>query len=289
MNSASFARLRTAVQRGLAVLACLLTLAACQRTEEPRASSLEPTALLQLRFDKPGEPQDLDVITSEAGQNAADRTVVRATVKPLQVAQLDETHAVLLTDVQTGQDCHACPGLLGAYFYERDARGWRLAASQDAVVEAGVYGRLGKVAVHTLAPGQHAATIEGGSCWQGNCRGWLVVMRLRANAVQLLEENLALSMDTTGANEACSALDGKKSSKEQEESTDANPEDQTCLEIQGRWRFEGTRLNVDFRGRTQEIKDGKPQPARPVRQRAVYTLQAKGLTLVEGANPIPGF
>lgn len=100
-----------------------LLLAACE-PPEPRASSLEPRALLQLRFDKPDEPQDLDVITSEEDRNAADRTVVRATVKPLQVAQLDETHAVLLTDVQTGQDCHACPGLMGAYFYERDARGW---------------------------------------------------------------------------------------------------------------------------------------------------------------------
>jgi hypothetical protein len=261
-----------------------LWLTACQPAE-PRAASLEPRALLQLRFDKPDEPQDLDVITSEEDRNAADRTVVRATVKPLQVAQLDETHAVLLTDVQTGQDCHACPGLMGAYFYERDARGWRLAASQDAVVEAGVYGRLGKVAVHTLAPGQHAATIEGGSCWQGNCRGWLVVMRLHANAVQLLEENLALSMDNSGADGVCAAGAGKEAPEE----ADADAETQACVDVQGKWRFEGQRLLVDFQGQTRDIKDGKPQAMRPVRERAVYELQANGLKRVEGTNPVPDF
>ncbi len=276
----------------LAVLALLALsvqfLTACQPTE-PRAQSLEPLALLQLRFAQPDQPQDLDVITSEADKNAADRTVVRGTVQPLQVVQLDDTHAVLLTEVQTGDDCHACPGLMGAHFYERDARGWRLAASQDVAAEAGVYGRLGEVKAHVLAPGQHAITIEGGSCWQGHCRGWLVVMRLQPRAVQVLEENLPVSIDTRGVHEACNAMEAKKNPRAAE--PDAEPEvpDLDCVDIDGRWRFEGPRLVVDFQGQTQEIRAGKPQPALPVRQLAVYQLQAEALTLVEGANPISGF
>ncbi len=53
MNSVSFARLRTAAQRGLALLACLLTLAACQPVEPevpPEIPAQTPAAVLA-RFE----------------------------------------------------------------------------------------------------------------------------------------------------------------------------------------------------------------------------------------------
>lgn len=110
-------------------------------------------------------------------------------------------------------------------------------------------------------------------------------MRLRANAVQLLEENLALSMDNSGAHGACAAGAGKEATEE----TDADAETQACVDVQGKWRFEGQRLLIDFQGQIRDIKNGKPQATRPVRERAVYELQADGLKLVEGTNPVPDF
>ncbi len=283
----SLLRLRLAALALLGLSALWLT--ACQPAA-PRAASLEPRALLQLRFGQPDQPQDLDVITSEEDRKAADRTVVRATVKPLQVAQLDETHAVLLTDVRSGEDCHACPGLLGAYFYERDARGWRLTKSQDAFLSNGGYGELGKLTVTALEPGHHAATLEWGSCWQGNCGTWLTVVSLRPDAARPLGAGIPLNIDDNGAYEACNALDGKRSENPPAEEEEEVPlHHQLCHQIQSQWRFEGKRLLMDFTGRVREAKDKVLQPPRKIQQRAVYEVQADGLKLVEGENPIPGF
>jgi len=280
-------RLRLAALALLGLSALWLT--ACQPAA-PRAANLEPRALLQLRFDKPDEPQDLDVITSEAEKNSADRTVVRATVKPLQVAQFDETHAVLLTDVRSGEDCHACPGLLGAYFYERDARGWRLTHSQDAFLSNGGYGELGKLTVTVLEPGHHAATLEWGSCWQGNCGAWLTVVSLRPDAARQLGAGIPLNIDDDGVYEACSALDGKQGENPPADEEEEVPlHHQLCHQIQSQWRFDGKRLLMDFTGRVREAKDKVLQPPRKIQQRAVYEVQADGLKLVEGENPIPGF
>lgn len=268
-----------------------LLLTACQPAE-PRADSLEPRALLQLRFEQPDAPQDLDVSDLEENQspNPAERTVIRATVVPLQVVQLDDTHALLLTDVRSGEDCHACPGVLGAYAYERDARGWRLVQRQDAVLSYGGYGRLGQLQVHTLAPGRHAATLLWGSCWQGMCGSWLKVLNLQAAGVQPLDEHLPVAMDNDGAHEACSRLDGKPLQEPWPKDGPAEPlEHQACFQVEGQWRFVAGRLQIDFSGRERAVDDGKLMPVRRIAQRAVYELQPATLKLVAGENPIKGF
>ncbi len=279
----------------LATLALLglsaLLLAACQPAE-PRATQLDPQALLQLRFDKPDAPQDLDVSDLEENKNPnpAERTVMRATVVPLQLVRLDETHALLLTDVRSGEDCHACPGVMGAYAYERDARGWRLAHSQDAVLSYGGYGRLGALKVHTLAPGRQVATLDWGSCWQGLCGSWLQVLDLQATGVRVLGASLPFAQDNDGMYEACSRLDGKARQEPPAPGEPAEPlEHQECRQVEGDWRFEGGRLRIDFSGRERLVEGGVLLPVRRIAQRAVYELQPATLQLVEGENPVTGF
>lgn len=273
------------------LLAVTLGLAACQPAD-PRADSLEPLALLKLRFEQPDAPQDLDVSDLEENQspNPAERTVIRATVVPLQVVQLDDTHALLLTDVRSGDDCHACPGVLGAYAYERDARGWRLVQRQDAALSYGGYGRLGKLEVHTLAPGRYAGTLLWGNCAQGLCGSWLQVLRLQTTGVQTLGEPVPVAMDNDGAHEACSRLDGKPLQEPWPKDGPAEPlEHQACFQAEGQWRFVAGRLQIDFSGRERAVENGKLMPVRRIAQRAVYALQPETLTLVEGENPIQGF
>lgn len=280
--------LRSAALCWLAALT--LALSACQPAE-PRADSLEPLALLKLRFERPGEPQDLDItaIEDDKGRKAADRSVLRATVHPLQVAVLDDGHAVLLTELRSTQDCRNCPGIMGAYFYERDARGWRLTQSQDALLTHGGNGQIGKLQLHTLAPGHQAATLEWGDCWQGNCGAWLSVVSLRPGQAQELTKPIAVMVDTDGADEACSALDRPATKPSNPQDEEERPPPQVCYQIRSTWQFQGPRLWVDFTGRVREAQDGTLQAPRAIRQRAVYEIQNNTLKLVEGENPIQGF
>lgn len=276
---------------GTLFLPVALMFTACQPAE-PRADSLEPQALLKLRFDKPGEPQDLDVTAIEDSKsaNSAERSVMRATIHPLQVAQLDDTHAVLLTEVRGSQDCRNCQGIMGAYFYERDAKGWRLTQSQDALLSNGGDGKLGKLKLHTLAPGHQAATLEWGDCWQGNCSAWLSVVSLRPDTAHVLTTHIPLMIDTDGAYEACTALDKKEeNTPSKDDAEEVPPHHQVCHQINSTWHFQDKRLLMDFTGRVRETKGEALQAPRQIKQRAVYEVQNDALKLVEGENPIPGF
>lgn len=279
------------ITRYLALLTCVLTLGACgQREEVPHAQSLEPQDLLRLRFPVAGETQEVDLSAIEEGKKTGEVTKARAKVTPLQVVQLDDTHAWLLTKVDTDENCHACPGIMGAYSYKRDDQGWRLKESRDALLTYGGYGNLGKLSVTALEPGHHVATLAWGSCWQGTCGSWLKVLSLRADAVRDLGPGLPLSIDNDGAHEACSALDGKPRTNQEDEPEEAlMPHQRECFQIQGRWQFLGKRLLMDFSGRMLEAEGEELQPLRQIKQRAVYELQAKELKLVEGENPVPGF
>jgi hypothetical protein len=277
--------LRLAAQALLGLSALWLT--ACQPAE-PRADSLEPLTLLSLRFEQP----TLDVTTLEDGKDAksSERVAMQGTVHPLQVSQLDDTHAVLLTEVRGGPDCRNCQGIMGAYFYERDAQGWRLTQGLDALLSNGGDGKLGKLKLHPLAPGHHAATLEWGDCWQGNCGAWLSVVSLRPGSALALAPPIPLMIDTDGAYEACSALDKKPDSTP--EKADAEPvplHQQECHQISSTWHFQGKRLLMDFTGRVRVAKGEVLQAPQQIKQRAVYEMQDDALKRVEGENPFTGF
>lgn len=280
MDQVSSPRHRAGALRGLTTLVLLVLLAACNKTNTPHAQSLDPKALLELRFVTPGQSPQVDLSPVKLGN------IGQANVDPLKVVQLDDTHAVLLTHARTGQDCHACPGVMGAYFYERDTEGWRLSKSLDALLATGVDDQLGPVTVTALEGAHHAATIDWGSCWQGSCGTWLEVVSLQPNMAQAMG-SIATSADNDGANGACSALDSKPVNKANDEETPVHH--QVCNQIDSKWHFQGKRLLIDFTGRLREETNGELQPPRKIQQHAVYEVQADGLKLIEGENPIPGF
>lgn len=285
MDQVSSPRLRAGALRGLTALVLLVLLAACNKTNTPHAQSLDPKALLELRFVTPGQSPQVDLSPVKLGN------VGQANVDPLKVVQLDDTHAVLLTHARTGQDCHACPGVMGAYFYERDTEGWRLSKILDALLATGVDDQLGSVAVTALEGAHHAATIDWGSCWQGSCGTWLEVVSLQPNMAQALG-GIAISADNEGAYGACSALDAKPASQSKAAETDDEEmpvHSQVCYQIDSKWHFQGKRLLIDFTGRVREEKNSELQPLRKIQQRAVYEMQADALKLMEGENPVPGF
>jgi hypothetical protein len=281
------ALLRTRSDRTPQVLAaafvCTLALAACQRAAE-HANDLDPAGLLALRFvgDAAEKPIDLRPIGLDLAQPED--------ITPLEVVKFDDTHALLLTEVQTEEDCHACGGVMGAYFYERDAKGWRLVRYLDAAIAAGANGKLGKVSVAALQGTLHAATIEWGSCWQGTCGSWLVVVALQPDAVRELD-SVPLAINNDGRFGACELLD-KAAGLARPDAPKADsltPEQRACQDIESEWKFEGPRLLVNFKGRMLEFKGNALLPLRKIDQRTVYAVSGTEVKLAEGENPVPAF
>ena len=103
-----------------------------------------------------------------------------------------------------------CSQTIGAYFFEQDAAGWRLTGRQDAAPESGVQGEISTTRFHKLANGHYAMTAEWGSCWQGYCGTWLVVLGLEPGKATVLADGIRTSAENDGAYGSCSALDDPK-------------------------------------------------------------------------------
>ena len=272
--------------------ASLLMLAACQRPGPLRSESLADGDLMRLSFpgwqaDGAGHVQEVDLSALADKNGKATASRVRATVTPVQVAKLDDAHAVMLTETVPGNadasTCHTCSATMGAYFFEHDEMGWRLTARQDAVAESGAFGHLGETAITRLDGGHYAATAQWESCWQGYCGSWLVVVGLRPDHATRLGSAIPLTVDSDGAHASCRALDNPKIADDEAKSNE-------CLDIESSWQFQGKRLIVAFEGRLSEFgKTGKLLPVRKIRQQAVYEVSQDGLKLVTGDNPVPGF
>ncbi|MDR7307651.1 hypothetical protein [Rhodoferax saidenbachensis] len=273
----------------------LLLVTGCQKTEVRYSDTLDKNALMALPF--PGwapsgtarvQTVDMSALASKA--KTADAASTRAEVTPLYVVKLDDTHAALVTQAlpvgasDVPDDCHACSGAMGAYFFEHSGSGWRLTSKQDSVAESGVESNIGKTGVAKLGDGQFAVTAEWGSCWQGNCGTWLVVVGLQREHATLLNPGVTLAQDNDGARGACSALDAPPSA-------DSNAEPASeCVEIEGQWKFQGNRLLVSYQGRlSQPDTKGQLQPTQKIAQQVVYEATPGKLTLVSGSNPVPGF
>jgi hypothetical protein len=272
--------------------ASLLLLAACQRLDSTHSESLADDALMRLPFpgwqaDGQGHVQEVDLSAIAGRKDKTAPSRVRATITPIQVAKLDDTHAVMLTETVPGNGdastCHMCSATMGAYFFERDETGWRLTARQDAVAESGVFGHLGETAITKLDGGHYAATVQWESCWQGYCGSWLVVVGLRPGHATRLGSAIPLTVDSDGAHGSCRALDNPKIADDEAKSNE-------CLDIRSSWQFQGKRLIVAFEGRLSEFdKTGKLLPVRKIAQQAVYEVSQDELKLVTGDNPVPGF
>lgn len=275
----------------------ILFLWSCQKADVPYSTTLDRAALMRLPFPSwqtadQGKIQQLDLSAAASAKNKSNAPAAPTLteVTPIYVVRLDDTHAAMLTlalpvdDSNQPMSCHACSATIGAYFFVHGAEGWRLTDRQDAVAQSGVEGNIGKTSISKLADGHYALSAEWGSCWQGYCGSWLVVVGLVPGKATLLSPGIALSAENDGAYGACSALDDAKDN--------AQPpgEQHECFDVSSTWQYQGSRLLVSFAGRLGELDaNGKPLPTKKIAQQAVYALTPDRMTLQEGANPVPHF
>jgi hypothetical protein len=257
--------------------------------------ALEPAALMQLVFPSwssggQGAVQQVEVPAASTGAGAGKPVLEQQWVvtRPLYVVRLDDTHATLLTEgvATDGQGkathCHACPAMAGAYFFERDDKGWRLAGRNHAALVAGVNGELGETRLAPLGDGRHLFTVQWGSCWQGWCGNWLhPVLLAPGKAVAL--QTVPVSADNDGAKGACAALAGKNG-------TEKDLPDDDCLQVEGQWKLEDGQLKLHFKGllRTRDGDKGFKALQR-IDEQAAYAFGPEALVLKQGRNPVPGF
>jgi hypothetical protein len=288
--------------RGALVVAGILLLAACQRAEVQYVHSLDRDVLMHLPFPSwqtsdQGKVQQLDLSVTAPDKDKAAAVATLAEVTPLYVVRLDDTHAAMVTQTVPVDEhnqtmtCHACPGTIGAYFFEEANEGWHLTSRQDAVAVSGVEGDIGKTNISKLDDGHFALTAEWGSCWQGYCGTWLVLVGLVPDKATLLSPGIALSADNDGAYGACTALDESDETKQdaqQAESTDAAAHE--CFDVSSKWKFQGSNLLLTYEGRLSQLDaNGKLLPTRDVAQQVIYAIAPGRLTLLTGTNPVPSF
>lgn len=275
-----------------ALIAASLLLAGCEKSDVRYSQTLDRNDLMVLPF--PGwtptgndkvQPVDLSATTDTPVEVGVAGT--SAEISPLYVVRLDDTHAALVTQVlpvdenNRPYDCHACSGTIGAYFFEHSVDGWHMITRQDSVAISGVEGDIGRTSITKLEEGHFAVAAEWGSCWQGYCGRWLVVVGLQGDLATRLNPGIALSVDNDGAQGACSALDSPTPAKE---------ERSECLDIQSEWKFQGNHLQVLYNGRLSQLgTNGELLPTKKIRERTIYVATPGELTLISGSVPIPEF
>lgn len=278
------------------VLFAAISLAGCRQPEVVHVPSLERNGLMPVAFKNwqptaAGNIQHVQLRSEDASGKPSEE-VVRAKVEPIYVVKLNDTHAVLLTNTQTvdardqPNNCHACSNYLGAYFFTRDEDGWRLSRRQDHVAEVGVEGNMGKTGIVRLGAQGYAFTAEWGSCWQGYCGTWLVVVGLRPDVATTLAGGIPMSAGNTGAYEDCNA----KPATDANEVAVENEHLHECFNVIGDWKPDEEHINVHFRGSIQSIDDhGRRTPIHVIHDNAVYGLKGGKLLLERGKNPVPYF
>lgn len=279
-----------------ALISTSLLLAGCEKSDVRYSETLDRNALMVLPFPSwaPTENDKVQPVDLSATSDTPAEVGVAGTpaeISPLYVVRLDDTHAALVTQVlpvdenNRPYDGHASSGMIGAYFFEHSAAGWRMVTRQDSVASSGVNGNIGKTGITKLEDGHFAVTAQWGSCWQGYCGRWLVVVGLQGDLATLLSPGIALSVDNDGAHGACSALDNPVPAKE--EARDGSGE---CLDIQSEWKFQGNHLLVSYKGRLSRLdENGKLLPTKKIRERVIYAVTPGELMLISGTDPIPEF
>ena len=278
------------------LVATSLLLAGCEKSDVRYSQTLGRNDLMVLPF--PGwtptgndkvQPVDLSATSDTVTEVGVAGTP--AEISPLYVVKLDDTHAALVTQVlpvdenNRPYDGHASSGAIGAYFFEHSAAGWRMVTRQDSVATSGVEGNIGTTSITKLDEGHFAVTAQWGSCWQGYCGRWLVVVGLQGDLASLLHPGIALSVDNDGAQGACSALDNPASAEKK-----AKQENGECLDIQSEWKFQGNHLQVLYNGRLSQLgTNGELLPTKKIRERTIYVATPGELTLISGSVPIPEF
>lgn len=277
----------------VSMLACLLLTVSCQRTEERRVESLDRTELMLLPFptwraDGPQSIQEVDLSEAVKRSPGTQSVASHAKVTPIYVVKLNPTHAVMLTDTRPyaddskmPYDCHACSGIIGAYFFEHDEHGWRLTARQDGVTQSGVNGNIGVTSLVKLSEEHYALTADWGSCWQGYCGSWLVVVGLKPGKAALMTSGIPIEGDNAGAVGPCDQSNAELKDRGDE---------LECFGIHGSWKFLDESLYVEFAGMRGKFHGSRRTFAsEEIQQQAIYKVVDGTLKLIKGSNPVPSF
>jgi hypothetical protein len=268
----------------------LFGLSACGRKDEARYSAtLDRQSLMAVVFPEQQKSSDAQTVTLDFSalvdeKYKAEQSKVVGEVSPMYVVRIDETHAAMVTANAPAGDysCHACQQIIGVYNFVKEAKGWRLSRRQDAVSSSGADGLIGETKVHKVSEGRFVMTSLWGSCWQGYCGNWLVIVGLDGNGGFHLG-SIPTGVENDGVRGGCSALDGGQAIV----LDDIQPE---CMQVTSQWKITNSQLVIDFKGRLRkESPVTQPAKVQIIKQRAVYDLQTDKATLVQGKNPVPSF
>lgn len=275
-----------------------LVFSGCSKKEDvPHAATLERNKLMAITFPASPLPnakniQEVALPEYQAGKGAPTSAVMSASVTPIYVVRLDSTHAVMLTHtmpVGEGNEpmmCHACPNYIGAYFFALDEAGWRLTNRQDGAATVGVEGSLGKTAIKKMGENEYAFSAEWGSCWQGYCGNWLVLLGLHSSRISVLSRGIPVSAENTGAYQDCWGEEVDDATSK----TEAEKPAHECFDVNGDWKIEGEKLRVDFRGQIRGVTDnGQRTALQKIRDTAIYGIKDGKFVLEKGINPVPQF
>lgn len=206
---------------------------------------------------------------------------------------------------------HASPGIIGAYWFERQGNKWLKRAADRRFAEEGFFGNPGELRRIDLGNGEVALAVENGSCWQGTCGRWLSLYRIGAGHVSRIFDTM-LSSDSENASTACSTLLALASGQQKQVSSDDYSTHAGCHRIEGQAKILPTaggpgQLLIEFSGVTtsgrQVAVDNKPQPDREddedapseeylvtvtaVREKETYRFDNGKYQRVSGRNPNP--
>jgi hypothetical protein len=268
----------------------LFGLLACSKKDEVRYSAnLDRQSLMAVVFPEQQKNGDSQTVTLDFSALAEqkykpEQSKIVGEVSPMYVVRIDETHAAMVTANSPVGDysCHACQQVIAVYNFVKEIKGWRLSSRQDAVSSSGADGLIGETKVYKVSEGRFALTSFWGSCWQGYCGNWLVIVGLNGEGGFHMG-SIPTGVDNDGARGGCSALDGGEAIV----LDDIQPE---CMQVTGQWKVTNAQLVIDFKGRfRKESPVSQPAKVQIIKQRAVYDLQTDKASLVQGKNPVPSF
>lgn len=215
------------------------------------------------------------------------------------------------TDQGLDQAGHASPANLGAYWFRREAGGWRLTTSQPSFAWTGFFGDPGKLHELKLSTRRRAVAVSNGSCWQGQCGEWLSVYEIGDRRVTPLlagPDAPQIASDVSGATESCSALLSAGAGTHRIAAEDYS-DSYGCFSVKGEWslqagddapgdlaiRFSGFQTaHAQAAAEASEPEASASGAAReirvsPVSETLTYRFRNGRYELASGRNPAPSF
>ena len=269
--------------------------------ESAEGLKVPPTQVVKVRL--PEAPESSPWLPTPGNELAPQVEPSTAVAMPIEVARLDESHAVLLAESTLIQDGERVCGpscsfytFVGAYFFTHGGAGWTLSKRVDAAAFT-MYGpndpRIEEWPGHGLV-----FSFLDGEFHQGALAYEVVLIGLQPDrALPLLATSIEADNSRTpvsagdDANEDGSDIDcGTLMGVAYAPPKDARFTGVDCQQAGGSWHFDGNLVHFKFSG-TKRKDDGQGglQPLEQWQSAATLQLQGNTLKLIEGTLPEFGF